>query len=54
MPHLDFYRFASILKVNLILFPLANKNQVRIIILANFQGDAGHILFVITLFSLAW
>lgn len=48
-----FYRVGSILKVNLILSPLANKTQVGIIILANFQGDAEHILFVIILFSLA-
>lgn len=49
MPPFRFYRVGSILKVNLILYPLANKTQVRIIILAESQGDAEHNLFVILL-----
>lgn len=53
MPHLGFFYWGSILKVNLILLPLANKTQVRNIILANFQGDAEYFLFVVILFSLA-
>lgn len=48
-----FYRPCSILKVNLILSPFANRTQVRIITLAHFQGDAEHIPFVIVLFSSA-
>jgi hypothetical protein len=33
----SFYHLGSILKVNLILSPLANKTQVRMITLASFQ-----------------